>query len=633
MAEIKWKSIPPLTSYRVQPPESFWENFPKRGLAKGPKTPVNINELTWTLDSISDKLTTHENRRHQLLINDLKNGGKAYQKVKLPGTTVPNTESALEHGRLMTDKVVSWIKEGFLLGPFDTPPLPGFRANALMAVVRDGKVRPVINMSSPHGNSFNENVMKNQIEKVKMSTAQEFSYKVRALGKGATMTKFDLRDAYKIIPARKEDWRLQGIKWLGKYFLETQMIFGATTSVSNFDRLGRALVEISVLESKVPRSCVFRTLDDIPVISAKGTGHTESFTNALENLCFRLNLKLAEPCPKLEKAFKNSTKGVVLGVGFNTETTTWYYTREKSEKIIRRCLDIVHGGFASLKQIQKVAGSVNSMTQMCPFLKPYQWSCNRFLASFGGDEEAILPVPETVKNDLLVAAKVAKSAENGLPICERPGMPPLKAIHIYSDAAGASFTMVNGKRVLTNKDDKKGIACIACDETGRIFWFTRLFWPKEFIETARDSNKFFYGSKSTTLESFGLILPMLHLRDHLTGHTLVYHFDNIAVAYGWRNGGIKFDETASIIVRTAHLLAKYIGARIHVRFNPRRSCDKSILVDNLSRESTTPTDFLKSLPQCSSKWPRCNIESWLEEPTEDWELPNKILNELENFQT
>ncbi len=60
----------------------------------------------------------------------------------------------------------------------------------------------------------------NSLEKVRMATAQDFGYAVRRCGKNAMMSKFDKKDAYKLIPAMKKDWNKQGFSWLGKYFLE-----------------------------------------------------------------------------------------------------------------------------------------------------------------------------------------------------------------------------------------------------------------------------------------------------------------------------------------------------------------------------------------------------------------------------
>jgi hypothetical protein len=52
-----------------------------------------------------------------------------------------------------------------------------------------------------------------------MCTAKKFTYKLIEAGKGCLFSKYDLKDAYKNVPARSEDWRLQGFDWQGRLFL------------------------------------------------------------------------------------------------------------------------------------------------------------------------------------------------------------------------------------------------------------------------------------------------------------------------------------------------------------------------------------------------------------------------------
>jgi hypothetical protein len=75
--------------------------------------------------------------------------------------------------------------------------------------------------------SFNSNIQKEELEKVKMSSAGEFASALIKSGHGAVMSKFDLVAAYKQVPCKIEDLRLQGFMWLGKFFCETRQIFGA----------------------------------------------------------------------------------------------------------------------------------------------------------------------------------------------------------------------------------------------------------------------------------------------------------------------------------------------------------------------------------------------------------------------
>jgi hypothetical protein len=95
-----------------------------------------------------------------------------------------NAPSAYEHADKFTDTLRDWVAAGVVAGPFRTPPLPRFRANCLMAVARKGKVRPVVNLSSPKGSSFNDNVDKLEVMKVRMSSAAQVRQSIRIAGRG-----------------------------------------------------------------------------------------------------------------------------------------------------------------------------------------------------------------------------------------------------------------------------------------------------------------------------------------------------------------------------------------------------------------------------------------------------------------
>ena len=346
-----------------------------------------------------------------------------------------------------------------MAGPFETPPVPGFRANLLGVVVRNSKVRPILNMSGPRGASFNDNVEESKLEKLHMGTAKEFSFLFKDAGVGAKFSKFDIQDAYKLVPAKIEDFRLQGFQWLGRYFIETWLSFGGKPSPVNFDGLGKTKDLLVCLETGTPRFLVPRALDDSPCVGATGSNIVERFTEGMKSMCADLNIPLAPNCPKAEKAFEVVQRGTVLGVGFDSSDMTWYLSEEKADKIVRRCLDANRNSHLSLKQVQQLMGSVNDLAQMCPLLKPHKRSGNKFLTKFGGDGNILKMVPDEMRRDLKVIAKVANSARTGLPIAEKIGKPGLAAITFYTDAAGASFTLVNKQRHY-HDNEGKGVACI-----------------------------------------------------------------------------------------------------------------------------------------------------------------------------
>ena len=112
-------------------------------------------------------------------------------------------------------------------------------------------------MSGPIGKSFNDNVDVSKLERLHMGTAKKFSFALKDAGLDAKFSKFDICDAYKLVPAKVEDFGLQGFFWLGRYFVETRQPFGGIPAPSNFDRLGNTKDLVVCLLSGTPCKLVF----------------------------------------------------------------------------------------------------------------------------------------------------------------------------------------------------------------------------------------------------------------------------------------------------------------------------------------------------------------------------------------
>ena len=266
-------------------------------------------------------------------------------------------------------------------------------------------------------------------------------------GVGARIWKYDLRDAYKNVPAQPADFRLQGFRWLGKFFVETQLIFGARTSVAAFDRLGDTLLAVAVAISGIARRFVHRTLDDAPIVTPAFSSDGPAFAAAYEALCADVGVRLAAPCPDFDKAFVDSTVGTVLGVRFFTEALTWQLSPKKFAAITDDISVPLLAGPLSLKEAQSLTGKLNDVCQMCPFLRAFRFPLNKFVASFHGSTSLRLIAPPQVLLDLKVFAAAIITASSGLPIPPRTIPPPLTALVFTSNAAGARFAHVCGRRV------------------------------------------------------------------------------------------------------------------------------------------------------------------------------------------
>jgi hypothetical protein len=120
--KIKCPEIPILKDYNSDPGKEFWSVFPKRIFPNKISTDINVDNLAKILNERSLFLTTAERLRGMKTVDALKFGASAHQKSELPYMTVKNAKSALKHGQYVTDNVASWVKAGFVAGPFDTPP-------------------------------------------------------------------------------------------------------------------------------------------------------------------------------------------------------------------------------------------------------------------------------------------------------------------------------------------------------------------------------------------------------------------------------------------------------------------------------------------------------------------------------
>jgi hypothetical protein len=209
------------------------------------------------------------------------------------------------------------------------------------------------------------------------------------------------------------------------------------------------------------------------------------------------------------------------------------------------------------------------------------------------------------------------------PIAREPAAAPPSAMYFVTDAAGLP-------------DNAKWSGDIGCglvgfNDEGSMIHAAQYFWPKQFVSERRDSNGIRYGDKLTTLECIGLLIPLLTTPELLTGRHVILRVDNMACKYGFENGQLKNDEPASIMIRSAKIVAAYLGTVLHVEHVPRRSCWEAELADNLTREKTTAFIELRALARFARKELLEVLLGWMDEPVSDWELPLRLLEHVQSI--
>jgi hypothetical protein len=597
----------------------FWREFPKRSLPSKPTTKVKIKALEKMIKKHKGTWTEEEKTKARMAIDSLKNGAPAHQVNHLPAMKQKNAPSAYENADKFTEALSGWVSDGVVAGPFKSPPVSEFRANCLMAVVRKEKVRPVVNLSSPKNKSFNSNVDKPAVTKVRMASAAQVGQSILAAGKGSRLTKMDMKDAYKLVPARVEDFRLQGFEWLGRLFIDTQQVFGAATAAANFDALASTVLKLVEGEMGSTDAVFHRTLDDAACVAPAGSAAARDFAAVYRRIADEINIQLAPECEEKEKAFTDSTWGTVLGIVFDTEILCWRMPQHKVEELLVDAGNFIKAGAVCLEETQKLAGKINHLAQMLTFLKAFRRPLNDLLGEFGEDEDILLPVSSQLVADLNLCANAALAAMNWLPIPVEDEAPPLDAWKFVSDAAGG-----------LSADEWAGVASVGLTESGKGVWFlARGIWPSS-VYNAKDEKGARMAAKMTTLESVGLLLPFLSVPEVLAGQHVVLGVDNIGVVFGWENGGCKGDAWASSLIRALHVVAAYLGCTVYVRHVPRMSSAAAIMADSLTRSSTATAAVWAQAAGAATYSEPQPLWEWLREPREDFMLGFKLVSYLKN---
>ena len=561
-------------------------------------------------------------------MRNLKRGARTQLGKTLPGLDAKNAASAFEEGEMMTDNIACWVDRKFVAGPFRRKPYKEFRVNPLMAVRQRTKVRPILNLSSPEGGSFNDAVHAAALKKLTMSTAREFGQAIRRAGPRARMAKYDINDAYKLIPGVKSQWRHFGFKWLGRYFFDVSTVFGSCSAPANFDYLPETIVNIVCSQAELPRSMVYRQLDDVPVVAPAGTGRTERFAQKYVEICAALGVPLAEECPDKEKAFGPGMRGTVLGVKFDTSVMTWSWAADKVERAAALIDQFCAKRTCSLKEAQKLHGKLNDLAQMCEFMLGFRYHLIKLLAAFGdakSDEQRLVTTP--LKADLAVWRAVLGTAYRGLPIPDPPCGPPITAMTFISDAAGAAFTWADGVRTNSSNEGDRGVASIG-HVGNRIFFAGGMRWPLNLITEERDSEGKLFGSKSAALECVGLLIPIMCVPQLLVNKYVHLTVDNSSLTYAWEKKYMKNDEETSILLRCLHMAEAFLGSKLHVSYRRRMSDDMSVLVDHLSRTETTTEADLARIAHLRWETPGSALMEWVKNPRPDWSLPEKVVQDI-----
>ena len=270
----------------------------------------------------------------------------------------------------MADSMAELIKDGLVVGPLDEEEIPFDDITVSAILVRlklNGKARMIVNLSGPDNEegpgSVNSGINVEEFP-AKMSSTAKFVESLLRVGRNALIYKSDWNSAYKHQFTRVEDLKLQFVQFLGKFFCELALVFGAISSPGIYDDLAKVVLAIALLKSGLPAQLVSQHLDDVVAVGPHNTSAIWDFDRAYREVCDYVGVSLADRSDK-DKSFAPSHEGLVLGVWYDTKDFTWSIRNDKLSRILADIREAIDGE-VTLGKMMSIRGKMLNVKLLVP---------------------------------------------------------------------------------------------------------------------------------------------------------------------------------------------------------------------------------------------------------------------------
>lgn len=200
---------------------------PARLLVKGP-SPINLRMLEHLLRSYP----RFADREY------LQDGFKCGFHIPYVGPRTPfmagNLRSVVALEVVVRQKIQKELREGRVLGPFVSPPLPNLRMSPLVVVPKkgSGEYRLIHHLLYPRGSSVNDRIPEH-LSSVWYTSFNQAVAMVHRCRPRAWMAKAHIKSAFWLLP---DEFHLLGFSFDGLYFMDRALPIGCSISCSAFER-------------------------------------------------------------------------------------------------------------------------------------------------------------------------------------------------------------------------------------------------------------------------------------------------------------------------------------------------------------------------------------------------------------
>jgi len=530
-----------LMNYKGGANSQYWEKFPVNKNRLG-KSLIEANAVRRVAARVGCGNWERLERACAILESGADIGCRGTARA---ATFSKNAASAINCGYQVSDAVASWIKKGFAAGPFEEEEVPaGAKVNGIMTRQKpNGAVRIILNLSAPKGMSVNDGISSEEFPAVMSSTGKWLEVLHKA-GRGCLMCKNDWSDAYKHIATRAEDQDLQWFSWLGKFFVELCLVFGAASSPGIYDLVAKVVLDLVVRAGDMRSDLVCQHLDDVCAAAPKGSGMLDRFDEAYQAVAAELGIRMA-PRDDPDKAFGPSTKGVVFGVEYDTESWTWGIPSQKMAVMAAQIKDILGSERCKQREIQSVVGRI---VHVRPLLADGRLHVDHLmrLQSLTMDGDDWVDLTPEFKRQLHFWLIMLLTCSKRCTIPAPYHLPPW-AVDCYTDAAGGSLEGAG-----------RGVGAVIPD----LDWWGFLPWTRDLNAGRLQCEGKKIARKMSALELLGPLLVLAAGARQVRGLELRIWVDNIGSCNIWRHGYSNTCQLSTTVVKASNVKPTFFKDRL-----------------------------------------------------------------------
>ena len=429
--------VPVLENYIDNPSDDYWSHFQENKNEQG-GSPFKISAAKleqYVMESDPDFATLLLLKE---VLDDINNGCDLAISAEYVPTVSRNAPSCATRGPHISDMLAKGLKDKILIGPLKTKPRHA-TVNSLQPADRhDGKVRLIINYSSPKGRGINSFITKDTYP-ARMGGMKEVLYALNWCGRGARFSKNDWCSAYKHLAVRHGQLKYQYFKWLNRYFCELCLVFGCVSSVGLYDRFARLVIWIAMKLESYLWFLLVQHLDDFIIFGPAGDDRVDRMYKRYWEVCTNLGISLQEPADaSLDKAYPPTTRGSILGIWFDTILWQWWISEEKVSRYVNDLLDMMSLSMTTQRKVWESVGKVLYVAALLPGSK-YHISEMLRVNNMSDNPSDIVVVTKALKAELAWWIPMIRLIGRGMPIPSCYDECPLNALQADSDAAGGTL--------------------------------------------------------------------------------------------------------------------------------------------------------------------------------------------------